>query len=85
MLLDDTRKHLKVSTGFRRSSMTNHSARHEFGAALADDLQASLYALLLRFDAKQQLAIGIDADLFERAFEVIRRLRNLGSQVQRVR
>jgi hypothetical protein len=44
-------------------------------AALADDLQSALGALIARFEVGHLLSCGLDVQLFTRAFDAVTRLR----------
>jgi hypothetical protein len=77
-VLDDSWRLREVPAGPRRTEKTQAAA--ERSVQLANDLQATLYALLLRFDPKRLRACGFDADLLARAFDVVQRLRNQGAQ-----
>lgn len=79
---DDCRKRAEMPTDSRRPAKTQAAA--DGGVQLASDLQAALYALLLRFGAKQLRTCGLDADLFARAFDVVRRLRTFERRWSRV-
>src|SRR6188768_2979912 len=65
----------KVSPVSRHGLCTDRRTRSDKDdVRLADDLQAALGGLLLRFDGKHLRASGFDTSLFARAFDAVRRL-----------
>lgn len=70
----------KVSPVLEGGSITGRQALGgDDDVRLANDLQAALGELLLRFEAKHLRASGFDASLFARAFDAVRRLRAASS------
>ena len=76
---DDEYRRREAPSRAPRRSKRHPGTAATFSAQLANDLQAALCALLLRFSAKQLRDCGLDVDLFARAFDVVQRLRKLGT------
>lgn len=74
---DDAHRRREAATRTPRRSKRYPGTAATFSAQLANDLQATLCALFLRFNAKQLRVCGLDVDLFARAFDVVQRLRKL--------
>jgi hypothetical protein len=77
---DDAQRRREIPPGSQRSSRRNRAATAELSVQLADDLQATLYKLVLIFDAKRLRTCGLDANALARAFDVAQQLRALGSR-----